>query len=135
MSVKEAYIIMPVDSDREFEMKRSTIEVSLRKKNWSALFPSSTTDRAKIVNRQGENAGFILSDMIAKMKSSSLVVADLSLERPSCYYELGVAQAIGCPTFLIAAAGSQIHQVANRGQIHFYSEMRELSTLMDEAFS
>jgi hypothetical protein len=31
------------------------------------------------------------------------VLADLSLERPSCYFELGLAQAVRAHVFVIAA--------------------------------
>jgi nucleoside 2-deoxyribosyltransferase len=69
------------------------------------------------------------------MKAASLIVADLSLERPSCYYELGVAQALGRPTFLLAVTGTAIHQVADRDRIHFYADLKELSVMMDTALT
>jgi len=75
----------------------------------------------------------ISAQTMAKMQDADILVADLSLERPSCYYELGVAQALGHPIFLVAAAGTPIHQVANRRQIHFYEDIQELSILMNIA--
>ena len=38
---------------------------------------------------------FNINAAINDMKSADLVVADLSYERPSCYFELGIAEAIG----------------------------------------
>lgn len=132
MPSKVAYIIMPVGSDNEFQAKKSIMEQSLRREQWIARFPSTPALRERVTGNQ--SADFMLPEIIAEMSSAGLVVADLSLERPSCYYELGVAQAIGCPTFLVAAIGTQIHQVADRQQVHFFADLEELSTLMDTAF-
>jgi hypothetical protein len=56
------------------------------------------------------------------MQRAEFVLADLSLERPSCYFELGLAEAANA-FFLVAAAGTPIHQVGNAGKVVFYSDM------------
>ena len=61
--------------------------------------------------------------MHSNIKKASFVIADLAYERPSCYYELGLAQAMGKLTFFIALAGTKIHQTY--GDIHFYEGIEQ----------
>ena len=60
-----------------------------------------------------------------KMLLAVFVLADLSLERPSCYFELGLAQAVGAHVFLIAATGTQIQQVGDSRRPSFYSDFAQ----------
>ena len=52
----------------------------------------------------------INEDIIRLIKTSTLVVADLTGERPNCYYEVGFAHALGRPVIL---------SIKNREKIHF----------------
>jgi hypothetical protein len=124
MPSRVAYIIMPVGSDPNFASKQSAIVSSLGKRGWIGRFPLDVT---------ASKPDFLLPVAIEDMRTASLVVADLSLERPSCYYELAVAQTIGRPTFVIAAKGTLIHQLAGRGTVQFYCGTQELSNLLDAA--
>src|SRR5258707_4615155 len=47
------------------------------------------------------------------LKSTDFCVADLSFERPSCYFETGFVQSMGRSDDLIALVGTTIHQVLN----------------------
>ncbi|WP_433263050.1 hypothetical protein ACQPWR_24920 [Micromonospora vinacea] len=55
-----------------------------------------------------------------------VAVVDLTLERPSCYYELGMVQGVGLSTILVAEIGTQIHQTASRKSVAFYRSHEEL---------
>jgi len=66
------------------------------------------------------------------LKGSLFVIADLSLERPSCYYELGIAEALAKKIYLIAHTGTDIHQTVNRIDIQFYRDMNHHKILIDE---
>lgn len=124
-----AYVIMPVGSDRAFESKRAVLQASGHRHGWVMHFPMSTT--AQTDESRTREAHFELPEVIATMRKASLIIADLSLERPSCYYELGVAQTLGRPTFLLASVGTAIHQLAHRDKVHFYDGLNELSAVID----
>ena len=128
MTAPLAYVIMPVGSDRMFEAKRAVIEDSANHNGWTTHFPLDSSLLAdKVV--------VTLHEIREVMNAASLIVVDLSLERPSCYYELGVAEALGRQTFLLAAAGTAIHQASDRNKVHFYADLDELSTLVEAALS
>jgi len=128
-----AYVIMPVGSDRAFESKRSVLETSAHHQGWATHFPldsnGSTTSPGTGKIR------FDLPVVLEEMRAATLVVADLSLERPSCYYELGLAQALGRPTLLLAAEGTRIHQLAGRDDVRYYADVQELGLLMATALN
>jgi hypothetical protein len=128
MTAPLAYIIMPVGSDKMFDAKRAIIEDSANHNCWITHFPLDSSSRASATV-------MTLPKIKNTMNAAALIVADLSLERPSCYYELGVAQALGRRTFLLAAAGTAIHQVSDRDKVHFYVGLDELRALVDGALS
>jgi hypothetical protein len=64
------------------------------------------------------------------MVQANRIIADLALERPSCYFEVGLAQSAGLRVDLIAPTGTPIHQVAGRQRVHRYSSPREYEALV-----
>lgn len=62
------------------------------------------------------------------MLSASLIVVDLSYERPSCYYELGVREAVGARLLLVARVGTTVHQTSLREQVNFFSDPVEVAS-------
>jgi nucleoside 2-deoxyribosyltransferase len=131
MTANLAYFIVPVGSDESFESKRAALQAAAERRGWATHFPSYSLSYPN----QGTSklTSFSLPDFVTEIENASLVVADLSLERPSCYYELGVAQAVGAPVLLLAAVGTMVHQVADRNNVHLYSDLEELSSLLDNA--
>jgi nucleoside 2-deoxyribosyltransferase len=125
------YVIMPAGSDKAFESKRSALEASARHRGWATHFPLDPNVSHGYA--QTTPIPFELSGVLEEMRAASLIVADLSLERPSCYYELGLAQALGRPTFVVAARETQIHQLAGRDEVRYYRDLQELALLMNEA--
>lgn len=63
-----------------------------------------------------------LEDIVGRIKKeikdASFVVADLTDERPSCYFESGYAEALGRPTIYIASKDSAI-KPGSKTRIHF----------------
>src|SRR5437016_3870633 len=104
------YVIMPVCADKYFEEKRSIIERVAQEECLMPYFP---------YNRTG-NVTFDIDSTLSRLRISRFVLADLSMERPSCYFELGLAQAIGKDVYLIAERGTDIHQAHGRSQTRFY---------------
>ena len=124
MTNHEIYVIMPVGADVAANEKRSIIEQCAKRHNVVAHFPM---DRLKF-EHDPKNA---LRESIEQIRRSRLVLADLSLERPSCYYELGVAETTGTPVTIIARSGTDIHQSMNRSKTRFYDNMVSYERLID----
>lgn len=108
------YVIMPVGADKQFADKKSILQRVAKKEDLTPYFPF---DRAN-------NIIFELNGTLAVLKDSDFVLADLSMERPSCYFELGLAQALGKDVYLIAEQGADIHQAHGRSRTHFYSGLQ-----------
>lgn len=75
---------------------------------------------------------FDLSKTIAAMNACDLILADLTYERPSCYYELGLAEALGRPIIAAARRGTRIHQTSHRSTVSFYESMLEFTALVTD---
>ena len=105
------YVIMPVGADQQFADKRSILQKVADKEGLTPYFPFDTTS----------NMAFDRERTLSVIKNSDFVVADLSLERPSCYFELGLAQALGKDVYLIAQQDTDIHQAHGRGLTRFYN--------------
>src|SRR5215218_10628548 len=111
------FVIMPVGSDPRFAERRSAIEAAISACGLDAHFPFE----------DGSHTGFDLPAMLSQLRSSAVVVADLTLERPSCYFEVGVAQTVHPSVVLIAEQGTTIHQVGGAEAVSFYASIDELA--------
>ena len=111
------FVIMPVGSDPRFGERRSAIASAIAACGMDTLFPFE----------DGSHAEFDLAVMLTKLRSSAAVVADLTLERPSCYFEVGVAQTVHPTVVLIAEQGTTIHQVGGAEAVSFYTSIDELT--------
>jgi hypothetical protein len=121
------YVISPVAADPDFEEKRAIVAGIARSLNLVPLFP---LDRAP---------GIALERAGDDIRKARFVLADLSLERPSCYFELGLAEATGVDVNIIAKAGTPIHQVGYAAQVNFYRDLdvykRMIRRLFDAKFA
>ncbi|MGZ8842736.1 MAG: hypothetical protein ACXW18_03685 [Pyrinomonadaceae bacterium] len=104
------YVIMPVGADQQFGDKRSILQKVADKEGLTPYFPFDRTS----------NIAFDKERTLSVIRESDFVLTDLSLERPSCYFELGLAQALGKDVYLIAQQGTNIHQAHGRGLTRFY---------------
>jgi hypothetical protein len=92
--VSYVYIIGPVRSDPQYKQKRQVLADISSGYQYQFFFPF---ERYK---------SFSLDAVRTDLRNAAVVIADLSLERPSCYFELGVAQALDLPVQMIAASGT-----------------------------
>ena len=114
------FFIMPLRVDASFEAKR---QAAIDIVGDGAILPDVDTSNAQ--------AGFEIVETIESLKTVELVIADLSFERPSCYFELGMAQAMGIRSFLIAEQGTPLHQ--HSGNVQFYRGLDEFRCLINSA--
>lgn len=117
------FVVTPHYSDPSFSVKRELIVKIATMYNIEVLFGSNEGSEASI------------DESLTLMESADLVLADLSLERPSCYYEVGFAQAKNKLVHLIATLDTVIHQVRLRNKIHFYKDLFDYEELIDRFLS
>jgi hypothetical protein len=117
------HIIMPVGSDPgRFHLKRDAIDLGIKKVGFEARFPDYIPSQPN----------FILSKLIEEIRGAEAIIVDLSHQRPSCYYELGIAEGMGKKVFLIAERGTELHQSAARGFVRYYRDLFELTQIVED---
>jgi hypothetical protein len=117
------YVIMPVGADKRFAEKKTVIQKLAQEVGLTPYFPFDRTG----------NISFNIDSTLSILHNSEFVLADLSLERPSCYFELGLAQAVDKDVYLIAEAGTDIHQAHGRNLTRFYSDFEDYKRIVSEA--
>jgi hypothetical protein len=111
--VSYVYIIAPVGSDPEYATKRGVLARIAENISCDFFFP---------LERRGT---FSIDQARSDLRHASLVIADLSLERPSCYFELGIAQAMDTPVCIIASLGTRLHQTAKKDVPLLYANLNQ----------
>jgi hypothetical protein len=117
------YVIMPVGSDPDAGPRRERIIAATDALGLDAYFP---------LDHRTHGDDFDPATLRFEMRRAAVALADLSLERPSCYYELGVALGVGVPTVVVAATGTPIHQTADRGSVAFYDSLDGLGKILED---
>jgi nucleoside 2-deoxyribosyltransferase len=125
MSTGYVHVIMPVGSDPLFADKRTAINVAIERASLEARFPDYLPHQPT----------FVLFKLIREIRGADLVIADLSHERPSCYYELGIAEAVGKKVHIIAEVGTPIHQSTARSLVRYYHDMADLTRTVERALN
>ncbi|WP_050773960.1 hypothetical protein [Pseudovibrio sp. JE062] len=81
----------------------------------------------KAVRGDEEHAeGDILKHILRQMLKARLIIANVGSRNPNVFYELGIAQAIGKPTLLVASHQSEIPFDLQSRRIILFSDIREL---------
>ena len=121
------YVISPVAADADFASKRAIINAVAESLRVQPLFP---LDR---------NPGVALERAREDIRKAKFVLADLTYERPSCYFELGLAEATGVEVGILAKTGTPIHQVGYASQVSFYRTLEDyeriITALLEEKFA
>lgn len=123
--IERVEIVMPIGSDPDFLLKQASIRRGATKAGFCASFPAY----------QLLQPTFQISALIDHMRGAAVVLADVTGERPSCYYEVGVAEALGIPTLLVAKTGTAIHQAGARCGARFYSDLDDLEQVVASLLS
>jgi hypothetical protein len=112
---KKLLFIGPVRNDSRSGEKRKVVSEECALQDWAAEFP----------DYDPQIADFSLDDMLDAFRAAALILADLSFERPSCYFELGCAETLRRPVALVAERGTAIHQTAHRSEVAFFGDIDE----------
>ena len=105
------FIIAPRSADPEFKLKTAALAKIAADHGISPTWA--------VVTESQFSAG------LGSLRDADLVLADLSFERPSCYFEVGFAQALGKTVALIARTGTAIHQVIGADTVLFYRSLSD----------
>lgn len=116
------HVIMPVGSDPGWHVRRAAIKRSADRNGIEVRFPQYLTHAP----------AFRLDDLKQELANALFVLADLTLERPSCYYEVGLAEALCVTLRLVAEYGTPIHQTAMRGDVRYYRDIDDLERIVAE---
>jgi nucleoside 2-deoxyribosyltransferase len=120
-----ALIIMPLGSDPGYRNKKAAIDRAVTKAGLTSAFPKYEPDDPR----------FKPADFRKQLQRAAIVLADLTGERPSCYFELGFAEALERPVRLFAQAGTAIHQTAYRRTVRYYANTDQLEDAIIQALS
>ena len=111
------FYIAPHYVDVNFNKKLQIIEIEAKKHSIKIL--------KGVINNSNE---FDLTKTMRLYHKAHCCIADLSFERPSCYYEIGYMQALNKRIMFIASSGTFIHQID--GEVNFYSNFSEYKELI-----
>lgn len=113
-------MICPVGADDKFQQKRRVLEELGARHKIAPFFPLE------------QHTSFSVSVVKEDIRRAHFVLADLTKERPSCYFELGLAEALSPETIVIAELGTSIHQVPDVTKVRFYSDIGQYTAVVDD---
>jgi len=121
--MKYFYVICPVATDSNFDQKMEILIEVGAEFGLQPFFP--------LMRRRK----FDVSQAMRDIEGAAFVFADLSFERPSCYFELGLAEAARATLFLVAAKGTPIHQLSGSETIAYFEDLRQYRQCVQAVFS
>jgi nucleoside 2-deoxyribosyltransferase len=122
--MKKFFLITPYINDNEFSQKKEIV------KALSVIngFEFNIAEEVKIDDKLSIELTLTL------ITESNFCIADLSYERPSCYFEVGYLQALNKKVYLIARDNTIIHQVLNPETIKYYANIDAYKVLVEDIF-
>lgn len=81
------------------------------------------------------SAGPVTEVITQAIVKSTLIVADLTDERPNCYYEVGFAHALGKPVIIVAYEGTRRHFDISVHQWHYWRDYADLKPKFEKALA
>ena len=117
------YVICPVTADPIYQKKRAVLEGLARELGVDLRFPLDSPTLPD------------LDDTLEALRECDAVIADLSLERPSCYFELGAARVLAKPVFALCHTASSVHQGIGTSSLETFSSMDEFNAAARQALS
>jgi nucleoside 2-deoxyribosyltransferase len=135
------FVIMPIQGEKfgtqeqqrifkEFDERFETIEAALAAHNCVSI----RIDKEHPIDN-------LVSRIKIEIEKAQFIVADLTDERPSCYFEAGYAEALGRSVVYVASKDSVIHPGTPTKihfdvhmNVHFFTNHVELSEDLEAAF-
>ncbi len=119
------HIIMPISTDPDMQLKKQILTSLGRKYGIIAIIPQYNLDIP----------AFSISKFLESIIDSSFILVDLSFERPSCYFELGIAETTKTKIYIIAQADTPIHQTSHRDAVRYYKDLDDYTELVKDIIS
>ena len=116
--------VMPSDDFADATSKRFIINRLASEFGYKAIFPAY--DKTKL--------DFSLIETKESFRRSDFVFVDLSDERPSCYFELGIAESVGAKIIVVAKGGTPIHQTSYREVVDFFDSLEVFEAVVRDRF-
>ena len=123
------FIIMPmVQSDRTIAKNNWNVYTTIKAAAQAAGYRAERVDKI-------QQSSTIDEKTFEHIKKAEIIIADLSYERPNCYFELGYAKALGKDVIIIARKGTKVHfDVDHYDYISFEEEEQLASELETRLF-
>lgn len=115
------FIIIPFITDSQPEIKIEIIDKIFKK--YKIKYSTGV---------KNENGNFDIIETLKICQDADYYIADVSYERPSCYYEIGYVQALGIKGNILAMNNTIIHQLIGYENTKFYANLSEFEKLIDE---
>lgn len=113
-------LITPYQMDAQYSAKKAIVKNICEESNLAFITAEDIST----------GSGLSAEETIDFLRKCSFAIADLSFERPSCYYEVGYLQSLSKSVYLVATNYTIIHQVLNRDNLQFYNNLEEYKTLI-----
>jgi hypothetical protein len=117
--------IAPAQTDEDAAEKAAIVLAEAEARSVEIIIPQFSTEFGRIE----------LDNFKGDLNKVCGVLADVSFERPSVYYELGVAEALGIPCVLIARVGTAIHQSTYSRSVTYYESLTDFRSVLGHAIS
>ena len=116
--IKKVIFIMPHKADPNFSAKVEITRNLLETFNLDGELPPQSYPP------------FSIDEALQRLREAAIVVADLLKERPSCYFELGLAEALRKNIVRIAEHNTVIHQTSERDKVIYYKDLLDYKVKM-----
>lgn len=122
LTMKKIFLVAPYSIDADYPIKKDALMSLCSSKNWKLL----------IAEDEQTGGGLSASTTVKLLKECDFAIADLSYERPSCYYEIGFLQALEKRVYMICKSGTSLHQVLHSEQVRPYSDLDSYYSIVSD---
>lgn len=143
---KEAIILI---KSGEYEELRNRIEKEKREKysfficpfddeeidhNYEYVIKPMVEKHQYKIQRADEisHTNLITTEILNAISRSDFIVADLTHEKPNCYYEIGFAHSLGRPVIILAKEGTNRHFDISGYRWNYWKDYKDLKTKLEK---
>lgn len=143
---KEAVILI---KSGEYEELRNRIEKEKREKysfficpfddkeidhNYEYVIKPMVEKHQYKIQRADEisHTNLITTEILNAISRSDFIVADLTHEKPNCYYEIGFAHSLGRPVIILAKEGTNRHFDISGYRWNYWKDYKDLKTKLEK---